>query len=305
MSPNLSIVICAYNMPRELPRTIRSLSPAMQRGVQKSDYEIIVMDNGSTSPVDEDKCRSWGADLKVSSMASASPSPAQAVNLGFARARGELIGVLIDGARLASPGIIRSATMAARLSARAVILTLGFHLGPEIQMDSILKSYDQDEEDRLLTQSGWTEDGYRLFDISVFAASSTKGWFSPMNESNAIFMRRELWDELGGFDERFQSPGGGFVNLDMLVRALQLPGIVIITLLGEGTFHQIHGGVATNALRSMTDVFHAEYREIRGQTFQTPVYQSLYFGSASDDVLASIADAAHTKLRSRLNTQSV
>ena len=32
-------------------------------------------------------------------------------------------------------------------------------------------------------------------------------------------MRRELWDEIGGMDERFQLPGGGLVNLDLFSRA--------------------------------------------------------------------------------------
>ena len=48
--PKASIVVISYNMARELPRTIRSLSPALQRGVSAEDYEIIVVDNGSTQP---------------------------------------------------------------------------------------------------------------------------------------------------------------------------------------------------------------------------------------------------------------
>ena len=114
-------------------------------------------------------------------------------------------------------------------------------------MESVQQGYNQEQEDRLLEQARWTEDGYRLFDISVFAGSSAGGWFKPIGESNAIFMRKALWDELGGFDERFQSPGGGYVNLDTLSRAVALPGVTVVTLLGEGTFHQVHGGVATNA----------------------------------------------------------
>jgi glycosyltransferase involved in cell wall biosynthesis len=281
VDPKISIVVCSYNMPRELPRTIRSLSPVVQRGIQKSDYEIIVVDNGSTQPFDEDECRKWGADLRVLAIpsGSASPSPAPALNAGIAEARGELIGAMIDGARMASPGIIASGAMAAKLADRAVILTLGFHLGSQVQMDSVLQGYNQEQEDRLLARSGWTEDGYRLFDVSVFAASSQNGWFRPITESNAIFMHRRLWNELGGFDEKFQSPGGGLVNLDTLSRAVQLPDSVVVTLLGEGTFHQVHGGVATNSIHNMAGIFQAEYNEIRQRSYQPPVYQSLYVGS--------------------------
>jgi len=109
MNPKLSIVVCAYNMARELPRTIRSLSPAMQRDVRSSDYEIIVVDNGSTKPFDENECRQWGTDLRVLRIApsSALPSPVRAINAGIEHARGPLVGVMIDGARLASPGARR------------------------------------------------------------------------------------------------------------------------------------------------------------------------------------------------------
>ena len=59
-------------------------------------------------------------------------------------------------------------------------------------------------------------------------------------------MRREMWDELGGYDEAFASPGGGLVNIDTLVRALELPGALPVLMIGEATFHQVHGGVTTN-----------------------------------------------------------
>jgi hypothetical protein len=165
-----------------------------------------------------------------------------------------------------------------------------------VQMKSVLQGYNQEEENRLLEQSGWTEDGYRLFDVSVFAGSSAGGWFKPINESNAIFMRKSLWDELGGFDDKFQTPGGGYVNLDTLARAVALPRVTVVTLLGEGTFHQVHGGVATNATHNVQDAMHAEYMNVRGRPFQAPVYQSLYIGSVPLNVLPSIGDSSQMRL---------
>lgn len=283
-------------MARELPRTLRSLSPAMQRGVDANDYEVIVVDNGSASPADPAQCTRWGTPLQMLAIdaASASVSPVHAVNLGIAHARGDLVGVMIDGARLASPGLVASALRAARIDERAVIVTLGFHLGPKVQMESIHEGYDRAAEDRLLEEARWHEDGYRLFALAAFAGSSRRGWFKPVAESNALFMRGALWQELGGFDARFTSPGGGYVNLDTLARAVQLPHCVVVTLLGEGTFHQVHGGVATNALVSPDDLFCDEYRRVRGRPYQSPEYRSLYFGAVPDVLLASIADSART-----------
>jgi glycosyltransferase involved in cell wall biosynthesis len=295
-----TLVVAAYNMARELPRTVRSLSPAMQVGVDAEDYEIIVVDNGSTRPFDEAACRAWGADLVIHRITpgQASVSPCAAINAGIAAARGELIGVLVDGARMASPGLVGMALKAGRLSERAVILTLSFHLGPKVQMQSLREGYDQAVEDRLLEDAAWTEDGYRLFDISVFAGNSAGGWFRPMRESNAVFMRRALWDEIGGLDERFVAPGGGFVNLDLLARAVALPGAEMITLLGEGTFHQVHGGVAANAVdHDPVPRFLQEYAAIRGQAYQDPAYASLYVGELQrSSIFRSIERSAADRL---------
>ncbi len=155
-------------------------------------------------------------------------------------------------------------------------------------MRSIHRGYDRAAEDALLDASGWAEDGYRLFGISSFAGSSAGGWFAPIAESNALFMRRDMWTELGGYDERFQSPGGGYLNLDTYARACELPGAQLIVLLGEGTFHQVHGGVATNAFISPGAAYRAEYRSIHGYEFRAPEPDRLYLGRVHPAVLESI-----------------
>jgi len=40
MGPKVSIVVISYNMGRELPRTLYSLSPMMQVGVSGDEYEV-------------------------------------------------------------------------------------------------------------------------------------------------------------------------------------------------------------------------------------------------------------------------
>jgi hypothetical protein len=76
----------------------------------------------------------------------------------------------------------------------------------------------------------------------------------PILESNALFLPRGLWNELGGYDEAFVEPGGGVVNPDTLSRACALPGTQLIRVVGEGTFHQIHGGLSTSSARGAADV---------------------------------------------------
>jgi glycosyltransferase involved in cell wall biosynthesis len=177
LSPALSVVVVGYNMARELPRTIRSLSPALQRNISEQDYEILVVDNGSTSPPTPEDVRGWATNARLLAVEHPTKSPVPAINLGLSEARGDVAGVLIDGARMASPGLLAGALNASRLHPRTVVGTLAFHLGPDVQMRSVHAGYDRAVEDRLLETSRWEDDPYRLYDISVFAGSSGRGWF--------------------------------------------------------------------------------------------------------------------------------
>jgi glycosyltransferase involved in cell wall biosynthesis len=296
--PALSIIVTFNNMPREIPRTILSLTPAMQVGVRPDEYEVILVDHNSTLPFDVEPCRSTGINLRVVPFRDDTDGPVAAANHGLALARGELCCVWLDGARLASPGIVAGALRARRLHHRPVIATFGFHLGPDVQPKTIHQGYNQQEEDRLLERTEWTHDGYRLFDISVFAVSSEGGWFAPIAESNALFLPRELWAELGGYDERFVAEGGGLANLDTYVRACALADSQLIVLLGEGTFHQVHGGVATNAPVHPWVKMHDEYVRIRGIPYAKPTVTPWLLGTVNPHALPSIALSA-TRAMSR------
>jgi hypothetical protein len=195
---------------------------------------------------------------------------------------------------MASPGILASALADSRLHPKPVIGTLAFHLGAKLQMQSILEGYDQAAEDDLLRHSGWEEDGYRLFDISVFAGSSSAGWFVTPAETNALFLRAAQWREMGGYDPSFTTPGGGLVNLDTWKRACEDTEGELILLLGEGTFHQVHGGVATNSPVSKWDLFHDEYMRLRGKPFVAPTRAPRFYGAFNEHAFASVAVSSAT-----------
>lgn len=293
-TPRLSVVVIAYNMARELPRTLQSLVPPLQCGIEQDEYEIIVVDNCSSQPFDRDLCQSFSSNIQFFSEAGGSPSPAAAVNLGIRKARGEVIGVMIDGARMASPGLLRAALDASELGKHAIVGTVAFHLGNDVQMRSIKLGYNQEKEDRLLESVPWQQDGYRLFDISVFAGSSAQGWFDVPSETNALFMHHSTWHQLGGYDEEFCQPGGGLLNLDTWHRACNLQGVNVVMLLGEATFHQFHGGVATNSSTSKWRDFNKEYAGIRGHSYRPPVVATPhFFGQLRSNHTKSLLNSAY------------
>jgi glycosyltransferase involved in cell wall biosynthesis len=294
----VSVVVVVYNMAREAPRTLHSLSAAYQRHIDPDDYEVIVVDNGSNPPFDPKVIESLSGNFRFIRIDDASPSPAAAVNRGIAEARSEVVGVMIDGARIATPGLLHFARHGARLYESAVVSTLGWYLGYDLQSWAMKAGYDQAREDELLASIGWPNDGYRLFEIATMDESSFDGWLAPIGETNALFMRRELWKMLGGMDERFDAPGGGLVNIDLYRRAGDLPGAELVILLGEATFHQLHGGTATNApvesFPSMLSRWSSQYEAIRGCSFAYPNFGNppTYLGTLPRPALARFVRAA-------------
>jgi hypothetical protein len=278
-------------MARELPRTLQSLSVPYQRDIAADDYEVIVVDNGSPEAVDPSVLDRFPGHLLSARIDPAPPAPGRAANLGLQMASADFIGLVLDGARIASPGLLARALLARRLADQPIVASLAWHLGPTRHMDASDAAYDRAAEDALLAEIDWLRDGYRLFAVSTLAASSSRGWFRPMGESNGLFMPRSLWEELGGLDESFALPGGGLSNHDLFRRACELDDAQLVVLLGEGTFHQIHGGAATSG-RFTWDEMHDEYISLRGRSYVPPKNERLYLGDVPTTTLPIIADSA-------------
>ena len=271
---DLSVVVVFYNMRREAERTLHSLSRSYQRGIDDLDYEVIVVENGSEpdQKVGEDLVRSFGPEFRYLDLGDeAQPSPAHALNRGMAVAGGTSICFMIDGAHVLTPGVLRYGMAGLRTYEPAVVGTQLWYVGPGQQGDAMLDGYDQDFEDRLFDEVSWPVDGYRLFDIGQFVGD--RDWFDGLWESNCFFVPRELAAQIGGFDESFSVAGGGYTNLDLYERFTATPGVSVATILGEGSFHQIHGGTTTNQAsiderRRRITSYAEDYAEMRGRNFR-------------------------------------
>jgi len=284
--PRLSVVVIFHNMRRESERTLHSLTTTYQKDVSDSQYEVIAIDSSSNEPLDEKEVYSYGPQFRYLRINPQHPSPCEALNLGASEAKYDIIMFVIDGARILSPSIIKKTLDAFRKFKNPFVYTLGMHIGPKPQAESILDGYCQSVEDDLLKQTEWKENGYSLFPLSSLAYSSQGGYFSELNESNCFSLYKKTYMEIGRYNESFIKPGGGLCNLDIFNRAMENKNITPVILMGEATFHQYHGGVATNVPieESPWEIFASEYRDIYKKEY-TAIYKTPhYFGEITNEI---------------------
>jgi cephalosporin hydroxylase len=278
---DLAVVVVVHNMRREARRTLHSLSRSYQSGIDDLEYEVIVVENGSDPEqrLGEELVRGFGPEFRYIDLGEdASPSPAGAINRGIAASTARNLALMIDGAHLLTPGVLHYGMFGLTTYPPAVVIAKHWYLGPGQQPVTAAGGYDEELEDQLFAEIDWPTDGYRLFEIGHFIGK--RDWFDGDWESNCIFVPRALVEQVGGMDERFASPGGGFVNLDFYERMVCSPGINLVTMLGEASFHQFHGGTTTNVAEpdELVSSYEDEYAELRGCRFYVPLHDARYVG---------------------------
>ncbi|HVU03178.1 MAG TPA: hypothetical protein VHE30_15565 [Polyangiaceae bacterium] len=296
-APLLSLVVVVYDMPEQAARTLHTLSARYQRGVAENDYEIVVVENASPRLLGEERARAAGGNVRYFLRDTDERSPVFAVNFGANQARGATLGVLVDGARLLTPGVVRLALLVGRAAPGAVLSVPGYHLGSELQQKSVDSGYDLATESALLQRIRFPEDGYRLFEIACFSGSCAAGFFLPYAESNCVVVPRRLFEELGGYDEGFVRAGGGYSNLDFYRRVLERDDVTLFVTPGEGTFHQLHGGITTGGTRGkeredLMASFVEEYRAVRGVPYEVPKRRGMLLGEIPESARRFVVESA-------------
>ena len=268
-TPVFSILVNFYNMQREAARTLLSLSRRFQQGVASLPYEVLCIDNGSEPPLDPAFIAGFGPEFRLIRPSAVERSPCRALNEAAAQARGRWLAVMIDGAHVLSPGVLREAHAALTARPEAIVSLRQWFIGGDQRWFSVA-GYSQAHEDVLYARIDWPSDGYRLFDIASPMYESPNSWLDGMSESNCLFVPAELYRRIGGLDPAFDIPGAGFANLDLFRRASE-GAQAVVGLVGEASFHQYHGGVTTNVDDAEKDsrvrAYASRYEELRGGGF--------------------------------------
>lgn len=246
--PKLSIIVVVYNMPQQAMNTLYSLSPMYQQGVTAGDYEVLVMENDSGNNLKPATVTSLGSNFHYFLRNETGVSPAAAINDALGRCAGRYVGLLIDGARMLTPRVLRHALQALN-NPGAVVTVPGYYLTEQGKTEQGTQELDASEilalEHEILTDNSWRANGYQLFRHACFSNGNRHGFLEPMMECNALFCHRTLLEAFGGAEERFKLKGGGALNLHMYRQIATAANTQLFTLPGEGNFHQFHGGIST------------------------------------------------------------
>lgn len=242
----LSVIVIGYKMARQLANTLYTLSPAYQRNITENDYEVIVVENESSDNIPAPEVESLGKNFRYFRRQESGVSPVPALNFGFAQCRGSTIGLIVDGARMVTPGALYRALQASQLGDNIITAAPGYHLGEQEQQYNKTNQYTEETEQALMATIDWRQEGYELFRIATFSGANQKGYLQPMMECNCLFAPHDSFRRIGYADEDFTLRGGGSINLHMYRSLGMLADSQLVVLPGEGSFHQYHGGVTTS-----------------------------------------------------------
>ncbi len=265
-----SVVVNFYNMRREAERTLTSLSRAYQRGIGRLRYEVLCIDNFSDPPLQADWVAGFGPQFRLVVPSMRQASPCAAINEAVGQAAGRYVAIMIDGAHVLTPGVLREAWDTLSEAPGAVVAVRQWFVGGD-QRWLARVGYTRAQEDVLFDKIAWPEDGYRLFRVGAPVWESPNHWFDGLIESNCLFMPKALFHEIGGMDVDFSEPGAGYANLDLFKRAAEASPEPVVALIGEASFHQFHDGTTTNVDTAVKESrvrgYENKYVALRGKPY--------------------------------------
>lgn len=263
MKPKISIIVVVYKMARQAMNTLYSLSVDYQRNVCADDYEVIVVENNSGHNMDENAIAQLNGNFRYFLRNELSQSPVGAINFGFEKARGTSICLMIDGARMVTPRILEFALQAHAINPDALVSVPGYNLGTQDQRFHKENQHDEIIEQQLLEKIHWKNNGYRLFDVASIGGANPKGFFHPLMECNCVFTSAANFERIGRANPDFQLPGGGSINLHIYRQlGLLAQSRYYFLMIGEGSFHQFHGGITTAQWDDLDEVLESHRKQL-------------------------------------------
>ncbi|WP_197519646.1 glycosyltransferase [Pseudonocardia sp. HH130630-07] len=190
--PTVGVVVCHYEQPEQLARTVAAVHRQTRPPVA-----VVVADDGSARPPDP-ATLAGPVPLQVLGQDDRGFRAAAARNLGAARCDGDVL-VFLDADTVPEPGFIDALTR--RIRACPDVLAVGRRRHADLSGTE--PGTDPARAPRL-PEPRWLADGYRgSRDLLDADGRSFRFVISAV-----LALHRTLFDDIGGFDERFVGYGG-------------------------------------------------------------------------------------------------
>lgn len=270
--PKISVLVVIYRMSRQAENTLRSLSPRYQRGIAAGEYEIVVVENSSDDELGRERAKAIAKNIRYFYREETAVSPVPAFQQAVSQARGDVFGIIIDGAHMVTPGVLGNVQSAFRMDPDAVVAVPGYHIGEGHQDKLEDPKAFLNLQESLLRGIDWFYEGYKLFNIGCWSPANPRGYLTSFQECNCLFASRRAYEAAGGVDDRFDMEGGGSVNLELFAALVSRRREArLFVLPGEGSFHQYHDGVTTAPQQGREERLvrqKEQHAEIIGQKFE-------------------------------------
>lgn len=217
-NPRLSIVIPVYNRTMLLENVLEGL---MQQTLPRTEYEIIVVDDGSDEPLGDLKNRYPFTFLRLENNC----GPAYARNRGIERARGERV-LFLDGDGIPAPRLLEEhLQVSAQNPSNTVVIGYRYDL---VHNDSNCARVSQD-----------MKPDFREVLYLAETCNLTR-WPAPWQAcfTNNLSVPRSLLEQIDGFDEHFHA--WGVEDVELGYRLYKQHGVEFKLARNAIVFHQLH-----------------------------------------------------------------
>lgn len=188
--PTVSVVIAHYEQPAQLARTWAALCTQ-----SLPPFEVVIADDGSACPPAPPH---GGPPVRVVTQPDRGFRAAAARNLGAVHTTGEVL-VFLDADTVPEPGFLAALTR--RVALCPDVLAVGRRRHADLS--ELVPGADPATAPRL-TEPKWLSDGYTTSRDLLDADGRSFRYVI----SAVLACRRSLFDDLGGFDERYVGYGG-------------------------------------------------------------------------------------------------
>lgn len=233
----LSVVVMLDGISRQAENTLHTLSPAYQKNVAPSDYDVVVVERPSRDVLGAEAVRALLPAARYL-LAAEGESLGATLSLGIHASRAPLVGLLFDGATMVTPRLVEHALLSARVFEKPIAAVPGYQLGKEPQHLHATTGYDERAEIALLSTVEWRRDGHDLFEIACRDPAFQLGFLGPFTELGCVFARRESIEPSLLREAPLDTVGA--LSMYVFGHLCLLPETKLAVLAGEGTFHQFH-----------------------------------------------------------------